>query len=171
MSLYNKKSNGILDQDEYGYLRDYYADESYKKNEYVRWVFIKKEDHFLVYNPKSGKYLFNGNTYHAIKVSDIDKNIQIKWDLEFFRSSNENEKKLYVKFKAVNSESDSKTVHFSSKDFEKNRLGYSHCQGFHLEANNTIEEYVLWELLQLDIEIEGYEKDGDGLKSLNLVKA
>lgn len=73
----------MLDQDEYGYFRNYYP-HSHFDNEYVRWRFIEKPNYFLIQNPKSGKYLCSGDTYHAKRVSNEFQDGSIKWNVYYY---------------------------------------------------------------------------------------
>ena len=112
----------------------------------MRWKFIDKQSYFLIQNPRSGKYLcsgtlsyviyliiiryvmFQGDSYHSRKVSNVPQDSSFKWTVLYFKINN----KDCVVLKSL-----SDLAYLSSEQYRRYRPGYSNSDGFHM-VNNCI---------------------------------
>lgn len=141
--LYNEKNNGVLDQDRYGYFRQYYPT-SHFDNEYVRWKFIEKQNYFLIQNPKSGKYLCSGNLYHSVADFEVSESDSIKWNVRFLKVNDKDSVILKSLFEMA---------FLSSEQYKRYRPGYSNSKGYHMDRDTTTDHksnpYLIWQLLEI----------------------
>ena len=121
--LYNEQNNGLLDQDEYIFFRQYYPT-SHFNNENFRWKFIQKQNYFLIQNPKTGNYLCSDDSCHSLQVLNVLEDSSVKWTVLYFKMNGKN----CVLLKSL-----SDLAFLSSEQYKRFRPGV----GFHMVINKT----------------------------------
>ena len=155
--LFNEKANGYLDQNQWGYILNSYnhgeidLEKSKVENVYIRWIFIERNNFFLIQNPKTGKYLSSYKGSHTMEGSLVNEGFKSEyadWDLQYFVEKD----KKYVILKSVKT-----NEFFTAEGFNQYSPGQSNTYGYHMtsytQGDPRLNPFLRFEMSELPLEV------------------
>ena len=116
----------------------------------MRWIFIEKNDYYLIQNPKTNRFLSCSDEYHTYTQEEIDSsNLSeyTKWKVVYYKKGDE----FYVVLKNAN-----RNQYLTAQNYIRYSPGQGNYYGYHMTSEDNLNDddacsndYLKWKIIEL----------------------